>query len=1347
MKRLLFLLLFGFCIAHSSRAQVKIGDNPQTIDAASVLELESTDKVLVITRVTTAQMNAIVPLQGAMVYNTDLQSVHYFDGAQWVNIGGGGGGSGGALTADPIVNDVPTIVITPTGTSDNLEVAENSIGTLQITNGGVNGTDDIQDNSIGSGKLQDQSVTQEKLSENSVGAFALDNDNIGVSAFNNDIGYITSANIVSVDANNALQIGTDEGAFFDETPLISAIQDNTIAINNIGIPNINEVLQEGNNAFGLKIAGLGSPVDPADATNKAYVDTNDNQNIGPVTFDAVTNELSIGIQNGNPGTVNLGALAGGGGGATVINSTTTVTVAGTGTTGDPYELTAVGGGGGTTEVVDGTLLTGLGTAANPFTIAPGAADQILRTNAAGDAVAWVPLPTGAAAITDATIDGDGSSAATALGLADDAVTIDKIAPGAADQILRTNAAGDAVAWVPLPTGGAAITDATIDGDGSSAATALSLADDAVTTVKIQDANVTEAKIAPGGPDEILRTNSAGDAVAWVPLPTGGAVFTDSDTIDGDGSSLLTALTLADEAVTLPKIAPNGATNDGDIMKWNTDVDGLGNAGWEVGVNAGHLGNFENNIFFAGPGGVPIDTEDTPTAGDNGGLIWDPSKRFGSGALYVGYKANGNSGGTSVFGDHSKLAVAERLPGDFAFPLQVVNEYGLSGFGAAAGILFTVDDTGLPGGGGLVFERVGAVGQGDFHFLASAAGVSSVPDENDKVLTVENDGDVVLMGNLVDKNNIGATPPAVGATEDGYVLTNTPGGTVWAPVSGGGSDDQNDTEVPLATPFDFDGDTTNETTVSEALLALQGITGSDDQNDTEVPLATPFDFDGDTTNETTVSEALLALQGITGSDDQNDTEVPLATPFDFDGDTTDETTVSEALLALQGITGSDDQNDTEVPLATPFDYDGDTTNETTVSEALLALQGIAGSDDQNDTEVPLATPFDFDGDTTDETTVSEALLALQGIAGSDNQNDTEVPLATPFDFDGDTTDETTVSEALLALASISGGDNLFSANGLILPANRTHNLNGNNIILGGSAGGSIGIGDFGGSGPASIRSKFDVDGQITASNGFAATEGTQGNPGYGFFTNGDTDTGMFRAGENRLAFTTNSTEAIEINASGNLGIGDGNNAISEKLHVFGNIRTEGVIKTQNGSAGAPSYTFENDLGTGMYSSGFDVLNFATTGTEAMRIDAAQSVGIGLTAPLAKLHVAGNIRADGSFISGTTTYPDYVFQYYYNGESSLDRNYKLAPLNEVEDFIKENHHLPGIKSASEVQNNNNQWNLTEGAIKNLEKIEELFLHTIEQEHKIKKLETDNQALSDELKSLQKDLKEIKALLQNN
>ena len=40
-------------------AQVKIGENLQTIDGASILELESTNKAFVLTRVTQNEMDAL----------------------------------------------------------------------------------------------------------------------------------------------------------------------------------------------------------------------------------------------------------------------------------------------------------------------------------------------------------------------------------------------------------------------------------------------------------------------------------------------------------------------------------------------------------------------------------------------------------------------------------------------------------------------------------------------------------------------------------------------------------------------------------------------------------------------------------------------------------------------------------------------------------------------------------------------------------------------------------------------------------------------------------------------------------------------------------------------------------------------------------------------------------------------------------------------------------------------------------------------------------------------------------------------------------------------------------------
>ncbi|WP_108425278.1 hypothetical protein [Flagellimonas amoyensis] len=81
----IFIGLMGVGL-HMGTAQVKIGDNLQTIDVASLLELESTSKTLVLTRVTQTQMNAITPLHGALVYNTDVNCVFVFDGVIWENL-------------------------------------------------------------------------------------------------------------------------------------------------------------------------------------------------------------------------------------------------------------------------------------------------------------------------------------------------------------------------------------------------------------------------------------------------------------------------------------------------------------------------------------------------------------------------------------------------------------------------------------------------------------------------------------------------------------------------------------------------------------------------------------------------------------------------------------------------------------------------------------------------------------------------------------------------------------------------------------------------------------------------------------------------------------------------------------------------------------------------------------------------------------------------------------------------------------------------------------------------------------------------------------------------------------
>ncbi|MCV6629796.1 MAG: hypothetical protein OIF50_08045 [Flavobacteriaceae bacterium] len=89
--KLKFVTIFvciELCFLSLSFAQVKIGNQPESIHAASLLELASEDKVLIISRVTTPQMQTISPLEGALVFNTDEKAIYYFDGIDWKELGG-----------------------------------------------------------------------------------------------------------------------------------------------------------------------------------------------------------------------------------------------------------------------------------------------------------------------------------------------------------------------------------------------------------------------------------------------------------------------------------------------------------------------------------------------------------------------------------------------------------------------------------------------------------------------------------------------------------------------------------------------------------------------------------------------------------------------------------------------------------------------------------------------------------------------------------------------------------------------------------------------------------------------------------------------------------------------------------------------------------------------------------------------------------------------------------------------------------------------------------------------------------------------------------------------------------
>ena len=223
--------------------------------------------------------------------------------------------------------------------------------------------------------------------------------------------------------------------------------------------------------------------------------------------------------------------------------------------------------------------------------------------------------------------------------------------------------------------------------------------------------------------------------------------------------------------------------------------------------------------------------------------------------------------------------------------------------------------------------------------------------------------------------------------------------------------------------------------------------------------------------------------------------------------------------------------------------------------------------------------------------------------------------------------------------------------------------------------------------------------------------------------------------NGAGLDENNSQFYWDNTNTRLGIGTDNPAV--ELHVaLGQVRAVSFAGEQaSSSASTPTYRFNTGTNNdGMFMPNDDEIGFSTAGIEAMRIIANRNVGINIALPVERLHVVGNIRADGDFISNNTAIqvPDYVFQSYFTGTSVLKPDYQMPSLSEVREFVAKHHHLPGVTSAEEVKAQGGII-LNHATTQNLEKIEELFLHTLEQQEQIDALKKENAGLSKELEDM--------------
>jgi uncharacterized protein (TIGR02145 family) len=95
--KFIYLIIALLLYSITSFSQISIGDSLP--DSSAVLDIQSTDRGLLVPRMTTAQMNAIAdPEMGLVIFNTTVNTVFYYDGTGWNMFGDNTGGSCGDVT-------------------------------------------------------------------------------------------------------------------------------------------------------------------------------------------------------------------------------------------------------------------------------------------------------------------------------------------------------------------------------------------------------------------------------------------------------------------------------------------------------------------------------------------------------------------------------------------------------------------------------------------------------------------------------------------------------------------------------------------------------------------------------------------------------------------------------------------------------------------------------------------------------------------------------------------------------------------------------------------------------------------------------------------------------------------------------------------------------------------------------------------------------------------------------------------------------------------------------------------------------------------------------------------------
>ena len=202
-------------------------------------------------------------------------------------------------------------------------------------------------------------------------------------------------------------------------------------------------------------------------------------------------------------------------------------------------------------------------------------------------------------------------------------------------------------------------------------------------------------------------------------------------------------------------------------------------------------------------------------------------------------------------------------------------------------------------------------------------------------------------------------------------------------------------------------------------------------------------------------------------------------------------------------------------------------------------------------------------------------------------------------------------------------------------------------------------------------------------------------------------------------------------------------IQETVTTFNDLDNDGIF----------TYTSEDGITTDI--AGKEPwYNQDAVGTQATQntqnIYQMGNVGIGTDDMLGTTNPDVKLAVNGSILTTNSIYADYVFEDYFDGYSVINKDYSFKSLKEVETFINNNRHLPGITNIDSLAKNEKgeyQINISELSVQVLEKVEELYLHTIDQQKLIESKDKEIEQLKKKQEEMESRMNRLESLMLQN